>query len=165
MRLHVIVAAAQNGIIGRDGAMPWRIPEDLKRFKALTMGAPIVMGRKTWDAIGRPLPGRESIVITRQTGFRAEGAVVVHSLDEALAHTRGRDVPEAFVIGGGDVYRQALPLADVVHLTQVHGAFEGDASFPPLEASEWRETGREARAQDAPLEPLRYDFVTYERRR
>lgn len=162
MKIHLVVAAASNGVIGKGGQMPWRIPEDLKRFKALTMGAPMIMGRKTWDAIGRPLPGRESIVVTRQK-LDLPSATVVHSLDDALAHCRARGVPDAFVIGGGEIYRQALPRADVVHLTEIHRAFEGDASFPPLDPSQWRETAREPRSQDAP-EPLRYDFVTYERR-
>lgn len=163
MRIHLIVAAASNGVIGRDGAMPWRIPEDLKRFKALTMGHPMIMGRKTWDSIGRPLPGRESIVVTRQK-LDLPGATVVHSLDAALAHARARGAPEVFVVGGGEIYRQALPFADVVHLTEVHASFEGDASFPSLPSSDWRETARERREQAEP-QKLAYDFVTYERRR
>ncbi|HUR69017.1 MAG TPA: dihydrofolate reductase [Candidatus Thermoplasmatota archaeon] len=162
MRIHIIVAAAENGVIGRDGQMPWRIPEDLKRFKALTMGHPIVMGRKTWESIGRPLPGRENVVITRQK-LELRGATVVHSLDEALAHVAAREAGDAFVIGGGEIYAQALPRADVVHLTRVHGPFEGDARFPPL-GTEWREVAREARLQEMP-ERLRFDFVTYERAR
>lgn len=161
MKIHVIVAAASNGVIGKDGAMPWRIPEDLKRFKALTMGHPILMGRKTWDSIGRPLPGRENIVITRQK-LDLAGATVVRSLDEALDHARARGATDAFVIGGGEIYQQALPRADVVHLTAVHAAFEGDVRFPALGGA-WRETARETRAQDAP-QALRYDFVTYERK-
>lgn len=163
MRIHVIVAAAQNGIIGRDGQMPWRIPEDLKRFKALTMGHPIVMGRKTWRSIGRPLPGRENVVITRQKDFRAEGATLLHSLQEALDHAAARGASDVFVIGGGEIYAQALPLASVVHLTQVRASFEGDASFPSLDPSTWRETAREEHSQAEP-QPLAYDFVTYERR-
>lgn len=159
--MHVIVAASENGVIGRGGAMPWRIPEDLKRFKALTMGSPVVMGRKTWDSIGRPLPGRENVVVTRQPLVLA-GATVVHSLDEALEHCRSRGTADCFVIGGGEIYAQALPRADVVHLTRIHQRFDGDARFPAL-GPEWREVAREARLQESP-ERLRFDFVTYERR-
>lgn len=164
MRVHLIVAAAENGVIGRDGAMPWRIPTDLKRFKALTMGHPVIMGRKTWESLGRALPGRENVVVTRQSHFRAEGAVVVHSLADAVAHARNAGATDAFVIGGGEIYRQALPAADVVHLTRVHASFEGDATFPPLDPSQWRETAREPASQQEP-QPLRFDFVTYERAR
>lgn len=162
MRIHVIVAAAENGVIGRDGAMPWRIPEDLKRFKALTMGSPMIMGRKTWDSIGRPLPGRESVVVTRQK-TAIPGATVVHSIDEALEHCRARGVSDCFVVGGGEIYAQALPRADVVHLTRVHAAPEGDARFPAL-GPEWREVSREERSQQEPTS-LRYSFVTYEQDR
>ena len=161
MRVHVIVAVAENGVIGREGAMPWRIPEDLKRFKALTMGHPILMGRKTWEAIGRPLPGRENIVITRQKGFAAEGATVVHSLGDAMEHARARGATDVFVIGGGEIYKLALPLAQVAHVTRVHASFEGDATFPPLDRG-WHEKAREHGEQKEPT-PLRYDFVTYER--
>jgi dihydrofolate reductase len=162
-RVVIIVAAAQNGIIGRDGQMPWRIPDDLKRFKTLTMGHPILMGRKTWQSIGRPLPGRENIVITRQTEFRAEGALTLHSLQEALDHAAAAGATDVFVIGGGDIYAQALPLAQVVHVTRVHAIIAGDVSFPSLDPSIWRETARESRSQTEP-QPLSYDFVTYERR-
>jgi dihydrofolate reductase len=160
MRIHVIVAAAENGVIGRGGQMPWRIPEDLKRFKALTMGHPMIMGRKTWDAIGRPLPGRESVVVTRQK-LDLAGATVAHSLDAAISHCRARGASDAFIVGGGEIYAQALPLADVVHLTRIRATFEGDASFPPLGPA-WRESAREPRSQVEP-QPLAYDFVTYER--
>lgn len=163
MRIHIVVAAAENDIIGRDGAMPWRIPEDLKRFRSITMGHPIIMGRKTWTAIGRPLTGRENILLTRQKDFAADGATVLHSLREALDHVLARGATDAFIIGGGDLYRQALPLADIVHLTRVHAEFEGDASFPELDPS-WREVAREPSSQDAPT-PLAYDFITYERPR
>lgn len=162
MRVHLIVAAAENGVIGRDGAMPWRIPADLRRFKAITMGHPIIMGRKTWDSLGRALPGRENIVVTRQRGFHAEGATVLHSLPDAVEHARESGATDAFVIGGGDIYRQALGAADVVHLTRVHASFEGDATFPPLDPAHWRETAREPASQETP-QPLRFDFVTYER--
>lgn len=161
MRIHVIVAVAENGVIGRDGAMPWRIPEDLKRFKAITMGHPIAMGRKTWASIGRPLPGRENLVITRQKGFEAPGATVVHSIAEAMEHARARGASDLFAIGGGEIYREVLPFARVAHVTEVHARFEGDATFPHLDPG-WREVAREPRSQAEPT-PLRYDFVTYER--
>lgn len=161
MRIHLIVAVAENGVIGREGAMPWRIPEDLKRFKAITMGHPIVMGRKTWASLGRPLPGRENIVITRQKDLDAPGAHVVHSLREALDHAAARGATDVFVIGGGEIYRQALPLAHVAHVTRVHARIEGDVTFPLLDP-DWRETTREPHEQTEP-QPLAYDFVTYER--
>lgn len=163
MRVHVIVAVAENGVIGREGRMAWRIPEDLKRFRRLTTPHPIIMGRKTWASIGKALPERENVVITRQKAFAAPGAVVVHSLGEALDHARARGATDAFVIGGGEIYREALPLADVLHVTHVHARVEGDATFPPIEATRWRETAREEREQADP-QPLRYAFVTYERR-
>ena len=162
MRIHVIVAAAENGVIGKEGQMPWRIPEDLKRFKSLTMGSPMIMGRKTWDSIGRPLPGRESVVVTRQK-LAIPGATVVHSLEDAFEHCRARGVADAYVIGGGELYRQALPRADIVHLTRVRGAFEGDVTFPDLDPSEWQELRREPRSQEAPT-PLAFEFVDLERR-
>ena len=155
VRVTIIVAVADNGVIGSQGKIPWHLREDLQRFKRLTMGHPIVMGRKTWESIGRPLPGRESIVVTRQDGYRAEGAKVAGSLRDAL-DLAGRD---AFVIGGGELYREALPLADRVELTRVHAAPEGDATFPPL-GPEWREVAREEHPEGAPP----FDFVTLERR-
>ena len=154
LRVTLIVAVAANGVIGNHGKVPWHIREDLQRFKRLTMGHPIVMGRKTWESIGRALPGRESVVVTRQEGYRAEGATVVASLAEALA-TR----PDAFVIGGGEIYREALPLADRVELTQVHAVFEGDTTFPPL-GPDWIEVAREEYPEGQPS----FAFVTLERR-
>jgi len=155
----LIVAAAENGVIGKDGAIPWRLPEDLRRFKALTMGHPIVMGRKTWDSFPKkPLPGRTNIVITRQPGWRAQGAVTAASLEDALGIARSES-ETVFVIGGGEIYRAALPLAMRVELTDVHQAFDGDAHFPALDKS-WRETARE---EHATPDGLRYSFVTLER--
>jgi dihydrofolate reductase len=142
----LVVAAAENGVIGRDGAMPWHLPEDLKRFKRMTVGHPVIMGRKTFAAIGRPLPGRHNIVLTRDSRFRADGVTVAANLAEAIA-AAGLD-PRArahtlFVIGGAEVYAQALPLAARVELTRVHAAPDGDAHFPPLDASEWRREAAE----------------------
>lgn len=140
-RLSIIVAADERGGIGRGGGLPWHLPGDLKRFKALTMGKPIVMGRRTWDSIGRPLPGRRSIVVSRQDGLAIEGAEVFGSLEAALLALG--DAPEACVIGGAEVYRQALPRADVVHLTRVHALVDADTFLPPIDAAEWEEIARE----------------------
>lgn len=158
----LVVAAADNGVIGRDGAIPWRIPEDLRRFKALTMGAPIVMGRKTWDSLPKkPLPGRTNIVVTRQTGWTAEGAVTAHSLEDAIAkagETAG-EAEEIFVIGGAEIYAAALPLATAIELTEVHADFDGDAVLPPLQG-DWEEVFREGHQTE---DGLAYSFVTLER--
>lgn len=134
MKLTLIVAVADNGVIGRQNELPWRLPEDLKRFKALTMGKPIVMGRKTFESIGKPLPGRTNIVVSRQAGLSLPGCVVVDSLAAALA--AAGHVDEVMIIGGGEIYRQALAQADCVQLTEVHAAIEGDARFPALDAQQ-----------------------------
>jgi dihydrofolate reductase len=144
-RLSLIVAVARNGVIGKDNAMPWHIPEDLKRFRALTMGHHIVMGRRTWESIGRPLPGRMSVVVTRDPGYSAPGAVVAHSLAEAMAACAGDD--EVFVIGGAGIYREALASADRIYLTEVQADYPGDVWFPPLGA-EWHEVSRETPARE-----------------
>lgn len=158
-RVSLIAAVAANGVIGRDGRMPWHLPEDLKRFKALTMGHAIVMGRKTFDSIGRLLPGRRTIIVTRQHGFRMDGAEIVHSLADALALVRDDD--EVFVIGGGEIYVQALPLASRLHLTEIDATAEGDVHFPVIDRSQWREVSREHhRTSDGTA----FDFVVYDRR-
>jgi len=137
-----VVAVSKNGVIGREGGLPWHISSDLKRFKEITMGKPVVMGRKTWDSLPRkPLPGRRNIVITRQPGFSAEGAEVVASPEEALALCA--DAPEVAVIGGGEVYRLFWPHVDRLYLTEVDLAVDGDTHFPPLSPVEWREVARE----------------------
>ncbi len=140
--LTIIVAAAENGVIGRDNDMPWRLSTDLKRFKALTLGKPIVMGRRTWDSIGRPLPGRTIIVVSRDPGFRAEGAETAASLEEGIALGRrlaeAAGVDEVYIGGGGKIYAQALPLARRVRLTRVLASIEGDTHFPALDPAEWR---------------------------
>ena len=158
----LVVAVAQNGVIGNRGALPWRIPEDLKRFKALTMGKPLIMGRKTWDSLPKkPLPGRSNIVVTRDAAFRAPGASVAHSFDSALAEAEKENPIEIMVIGGEAIFAAALPLAHRIHLTEIMSASEGDAFMPPIEKSQWRET---ARAGPYESGGLRYDFVTLERR-
>ncbi len=139
--LGIIVAVAENGIIGRDGQLPWRLPEDLKHFKRTTVGHAIIMGRRTWDSLGRPLPRRQNIVVTRQPGYVAEGAEVAGSLDAALALVHADDeLP--FVIGGACLYAEALDRASVMHLTEVHARPEGDTSFPSYDEQAWRETDR-----------------------
>ncbi|MFG0233540.1 dihydrofolate reductase [Achromobacter sp. 413638] len=156
--LTLIVAYSDNRAIGRDNALPWRLPGDLAHFKRSTLGHPIIMGRKTWDSLGRPLPGRANIVVSRNPDFAPEGAIVVASL-EAAAQACG-DVAEAFVIGGAQIYAQALPLARRVLATEVHARVEGDAFFPLLPAFQWKETARERQPAENGYE---YDFVTYER--
>jgi dihydrofolate reductase len=137
----IVVATDDQGGIGLGGGLPWHLPEDLKRFKALTMGKPIVMGRRTHDSIGRPLPGRHNIVISRQPGLRIEGCTVVDSLEAALA--AAGPVPEVVVIGGADVYRLALPCAETLYLTRVHADVGADTFFPALDAADWEEVARE----------------------
>ncbi len=142
----IIVAADEHGGIGRAGGLPWHLPEDLKRFRALTMGKPIVMGRRTWDSIGRPLPGRRSLVVSRQPGLSPHGVEVFGSFEAALRAVH--DAPETCVIGGAEIYRQALPLAQAIHLTRVHATVEADTFFPLLDAAEWEEVAREDRPAD-----------------
>lgn len=157
----LVVAAAEGGVIGRDHAMPWHLPADLAHFKRVTMGKPIVMGRTTFASIGRALPGRLNVVITRDRTFRAEGVTVAHSFADALRACG--DAPEVMVIGGGQIYAAALPHARRIHLTDVHAAIDGDTRFPALDPAEWREVARERRDADARnAHPL--SFVTLERR-
>jgi dihydrofolate reductase len=157
MRVSLIAALAKNRVIGANGTLPWRLPEDLKRFKALTMGHPIIMGRKTFESIGRPLPGRQNIVVTRNADFAAAGCAVVKSPEAALAACDNAE--EAFVIGGAELYRAFLDTADRMILTEIEQVVEGDAYFPEFERSQWRETAREPVAGAA----LPCFFVTYER--
>ncbi len=142
----IVVATDDHGGIGLGGTLPWHLPDDLRRFKALTMGKPIVMGRRTHDSIGRALPGRQNIVISRQPGLRIEGCTVVDSLDAAL--DAAGPVPEVVVIGGADVYRLALPGAQTLHLTRVHADTGADTFFPSLDAADWEEVAREDRPAD-----------------
>jgi dihydrofolate reductase len=142
----LIVAMTPAGVIGRDNDLPWRLPDDLKRFKSLTMGRPVIMGRRTWDSIRRPLPGRTSIVLSRSATFAPPGAIVVPDLERALAAAGAVD--EAFVIGGAQVYALALPIAQRLYLTLVHGEVAGDARFPPIDPQQWREIERSERPAD-----------------
>jgi dihydrofolate reductase len=159
-RLSILVAMARNRTIGVNNSLPWRCPEDLKRFKALTMGHHIVMGRKTFDSIGKPLPGRTTVVVTRNRSLQIEGCTVVHSLDEAIAACAAEE--EVFIVGGAELYAQALPRVDTLHVTEILLDVEGDAHFPEFDRAQWREVSREPRHQDAP-QPLEYAFVTYRR--
>ncbi len=167
IELVLVVAVAENGVIGRDGAMPWRLPSDLKRFKALTFGRPVVMGRKTFASIGRPLPGRTNIVVTRDPAFRATGAVVAPSLDAALDVARGdalrRSVAEIMVIGGADIYRQCLDRAARIEWTEVHASPDGDTRFPQVDLSRFDEVSR-YRQPAATGDSADVSFVTYRRR-
>lgn len=159
--ISLVVAVGQNGVIGRRGALPWRLPEDLKRFKALTMGKPVIMGRKTWDSLPRkPLPGRPNIVITRNPDFRDDGALVAHSFAQAIELGEASGADEIAVIGGEAIFAAALPLAQIIHLTEVAATPEGDAFMPAIDRTQWREIAREG-----PYEAngLRYSFVTLKR--
>ena len=164
--LTIVVATAQNRAIGLNGKMPWHIPEDLKYFKAVTTGHPIIMGRKTFQSIGRPLPGRTNIVITRDQDYQAEGITVTHSLEQAIEVAKTvaqkNGVREVMVIGGAEIYALALPFTNKIHRTEIHAETDGDAFFPELIASEWQEISRkpgEVTASDGTT----YSFVVFER--
>ena len=164
--LSVIVAAAENGVIGRNNALPWHLSEDLRYFKRVTMGKPIVMGRKTFESIGRPLPGRTNIVISRNPCYSAEGVHVVSTLDAALELAESvaliDGAEELMVIGGAQIYADSLPRAGRLYLTEVHAEVDGDAYLPPIDWSQWREMCRERHEAVAP-NPYDYSFVVYER--
>ncbi len=166
MKLAVIVAQATNRVIGRGNKLPWHLPEDLQYFKKVTLGKPIIMGRKTYESIGRPLPGRTNIVVTRDTDYARPGIEVVHSLGDAVTLAGSlceiNGVDEAMLIGGAELYAQAMPLAERLYLTQVHASVEGDAYFPVFNRQAWRELGRE----DYPASgcnPFDYSFIVLER--
>jgi dihydrofolate reductase len=159
-RIGLIFARAENGVIGKDGVMPWHLPEDLTHFKRVTQGCPVIMGRPTWQSIPprfRPLPGRRNIVLTRQPDWRAEGAETAHDLLEAIGLCVG--VPLVWIIGGAQIYAQAEPLARIAEITEIHASFAGDAHAPALGPG-WRKTAREAHTA---ADGLRYSFVRYQR--
>jgi dihydrofolate reductase len=156
----LVVAADEEGGIGRGGGLPWHLPADLKHFRTLTMGKPVIMGRRTWESIGRPLPGRRNIVVSRQPSVQAPGCEVVGSLAEALQ--RVDDAAEVCIIGGAEIYRLALPLADIIHLTRVHARVEADTFLPPLDPQEWRLRSREEHAADE-RHAYPYSFITLDR--
>ncbi len=160
-KLSIIVAMAKNRTIGVNNTLPWRCPEDLKHFKTLTMGHHMIMGRKTFDSIGKALPGRITVVVTRDRALKIEGCIVTHSLQEAIAACAGDE--ETFIVGGADIYSQSLQLADTLYITEIQQDVEGDAHFPAFEQNAWKEIAREVRSQEIP-QPLNYHFVTYQRK-
>jgi dihydrofolate reductase len=163
MRLSVILAVADNGVLGKNNALPWHLPEDLQYFKRVTLGKPIVMGRKTFESIGRPLPGRTNIVVSRTPGYCALGVEVIPSLPEAIelaASIAGADgQQELMVIGGAAIYAVAIPLAQRLYITEIHSSPEGDVYLPEVDWNEWQEMSREYHSAEA----LSYSFVIYER--
>ena len=161
MSLSIIVAMAKNRTIGVNNTLPWRCPEDLKHFKALTMGHHMIMGRKTFDSIGKALPGRTTVIVSRNTGLKIEGCLVAHSLPAAIAACAGDT--ETFIVGGAELYRQALPLVDTLYVTEIQQDVDGDAHFPGFDQSAWTETSREVRSQETP-QPLTFHFVTYRKK-
>jgi dihydrofolate reductase len=156
-RVYLVAAVAANGVIGLDGRLPWQLPEDLKHFKKLTLGHPVIMGRRTWESLGKALPGRENIVVTRQAGYEAPGAAVANSLQGALALCAGESV--AFVIGGTTLFEESLPVADGLVLTEIHRDYPGDTWFPKYDRSRWRESQREGHVA---ADGTKFDFVLYE---
>lgn len=162
----LIAAVAENGVIGRGNGLPWRLKSDMLHFRAVTMGTPVVMGRKTYMSIGRPLPGRTTIVVSRDSAFAAPGIVVAPSLDAALGAARGdalrRNAEQIFVAGGAEIYRQALPLAARLMITRLHLKAEGDVRFPAIDPQLWRETAR-SEQQPGAEDAAPFAFITYER--
>lgn len=159
-RLSIISAMAQNRVIGIENRLPWRLPEDLRHFKALTLGHHVLMGRKTFESLPGQLPDRTVVVITRSPDFRAPGCIIAHSVEEAIAACEGDD--EAFFIGGEQLYRQALDYAGRIYLTEIHADFQGDALFPEFDKQQWRETERRPARSASGLE---FDFVIYDKKR
>jgi len=159
--LAIIVAMAQNRTIGIDNTLPWRIPADLQHFKNLTMGHHMIMGRKTFESIGKALPGRTTVVVSRDRSLKIDGCVVAHSLPEAIANCVSD--PQVFVVGGADIYTQALDLADTLYITEIQREVIGDAWFPEFNRSEWLEVSREIHRQEIP-QPLEYHFVEFRRK-
>lgn len=157
--LSIIAAVARNRVIGLNNTLPWHLPEDLKRFRALTMGHHIIMGRKTFESLGRLLPGRTSVIVTRNSRYHVEGALIAHSLEQAIMMC-GSD-EEAFLIGGAELYKQGLQLADRLYITEIHAEFSGDAFFPEYDASAWKETSRESYTSE---KGLAFSYVTCERK-
>ena len=156
-RIYLVAAVASNGIIGANGGLPWRLPEDLAHFKRLTLGHPVIMGRRTWESLKGPLPGRDNIVVTRTPGYEAAGAALASSLEAALALCWGE--PVAFVIGGSRLFGESLPVAAGLVLTEIHRDFEGDTRFPDYDRSRWKETQRERHVTS---DGTKFDFVLYE---
>lgn len=159
--LSIIVAMASNRTIGIDNTLPWRCPEDLQHFKALTMGHHMIMGRKTFESIGKPLPGRTTVVVTRNRALKIDGCIIAHSLQDAIAACDYDG--EIFIVGGAELYAQALPLADTLYITEIQQGVDGDAHFPEFNRTEWQEVTREKRNQQTP-QAMQYHFVEYRRK-
>src|SRR5437762_7412236 len=156
-KIYLVAAVASNGVIGRNGQLPWHLPEDLKHFKRLTLGHPVIMGRRTWESLPGALPGRDNVVVTSQAGYEAPGAAVASSLETALALCTGE--PVAFVIGGSRLFAESLPLAAGLVMTEIHRDYPGDTWFPDYDRAKWRETQRESRVA---ADGTKFDFVLYE---
>jgi dihydrofolate reductase len=167
MEVVLIVAVAQNGVIGRDNTIPWRLKADQQRFKTLTLSKPVIMGRKTFESLRRPLPGRTNIVITRDPNYRASGAVVTTSLENAFNIARGealrRSVTEIIIMGGVDIYTRTLPMVNRLEITEVHAEVEGDTRFPAIDNAVWEEVAR-VRHPAGPDDSADFSYVTYRRR-
>lgn len=159
-RLSIIAAVARNGVIGIDNRLPWRLPEDLQHFKRLTLGHHLIMGRKTFESIGRPLPGRVTVILTRDPSYRVQACLTAGSIEDALRLCG--DDPEVFGVGGAELYAQLLPMADRLYLTEIEADYTGDAFFPAFDRRQWQELAREPHVSDT---GLAYTFVTYQRRR
>ncbi len=157
-KVSIIVALAKNHVIGKDNQIPWHIPADLQYFKKITLGKPMIMGRKNYESIGRPLPGRKNIILTRDKNFSAEGCTIVHSKDEAIAATDG--VAEIMIIGGGAIYEMFMDDADMLYLTEIDSEVDGDVFFPEYSKSQWKEVSREAGENNM---DWNYDYVVYSR--
>jgi len=160
--ISLIWAMDDNRVIGHNNALPWHIPEDLKFFKKVTMGKPIAMGRKTWDSIGRPLPGRENIVITRNQSFTCDSCTVLNSVDALVENSKVK-MDEIFVIGGEEIFKLVLPFANRLYITRIHAEFEGDTYFPPLNMDEWKLLSKEKGINEE-KHPFDYDFEIYDRK-
>lgn len=164
MRISLIVAVSENNIIGRDNALPWNLPDDLKFFRKKTEGHPIILGRKNYEAIGRALPNRRNIVVSRQTDLHIEGCDVVSSVEAAIDLAKETEDEEIFIIGGGEIYRLAFPLSDRVYLTRVHAEVEGDVTFPELSDEDWKEVERARHPADE-LHAYAFTFLTFDRKK
>ncbi|MBD1398724.1 dihydrofolate reductase [Pontibacter sp. JH31] len=159
----IVVAIAENNVIGKDNQLIWHLPADLRHFKQKTMGHPMIMGRKTFESIGKPLPGRTTIIVTRQKDYQVEGCIVVNSVEEAIAKGKELDSEQVNIVGGAEIYKQALPLVDTLYLTRVHHAFEGDTFFPELKEAEWQEVSSESHEPDE-KNKYAYTFKRYSRK-
>lgn len=162
MIISLVAAVSENGVIGDHGKLPWHLPDDLQHFRSLTEGHPVIMGRKTFESIGRALPNRLNIVVTHQRAWKAPGVIAAHSLEEAIDAAEQSGAAEAYVIGGGEIYRIAMSIVDRISLTRVHAVTEGDATFPQLDPSVWREISRTEHPADV-RHPYAFTFLTYTR--